>query len=255
MEKLKGRPIFNPVDFRAYLAKRRRVREEEIYVPEDIIFTYHPAIFYSAVSGTKASPVDWYIYRDRMYRGTVGRRGVGMVHAMVGSSAASMNLEELIAFGARRVYEVGHSGAIGRALRPGDIVVLNGAYSDEGASKHYYKAGTRFASSPALTRRLTESLNGMALVHSKGDAWTVDAPYRETIEKVARFRRKGALVVNMESSAIFAVAKYRGIDAASIQIVSDVLSEEQWEPAFHRDAVERRGSEALESVLRTIEVI
>ena len=85
-----------------------------------------------------------------------------------------------------------------------------------------------------------------------GDAWTVDAPYRETVEKVIRLRKKGVLVVNMESSAIFAVAKYREIQVASVQIISDVVSEEGWHAAFHSHIVDRRRRDVLAAVLRAI---
>lgn len=218
------------------------------------MFTYDTGIFRSAIAKTKAAPVDWYIYHDRMYRGISGTRPVGILKAMIGAPAASMNLEELIAFGAKRIYEMGHAGAVDRRLEPGDVVVLDGALSDEGASKHYYRASPMFTPSPSLTRRLSKSLSEMGIEHTKGRAWTVDAVYRETVEKLVRFRRRGALVVNMESSAVFAVAKYRGIDAASVQVVSDALSEEGWKPAFHENVVGTRGLEVLEGVLKAIAV-
>lgn len=252
MAKLGGQPVFSPADFRRYLAGRRGVPEAALSVPEDIVFTYQTGIFRTAIERTKASLVDWYIYHDRLYHGTVGDRQVGVVHAMIGASAASMNLEEMIAYGAKRVYEVGRSGAVDKNLRPGKVVVLDGALSDEGTSKHYFKASPRFASSPALTRKLCASLKEMNLDYVDGDAWTVDSPYRETIEKIATFRRKGALVVNMESSAIFAVAKHRGIDATSVQVISDLLSEGRWEPAFHEDVVDSNGLKVLDGVLHAI---
>lgn len=253
MEKQKGRPVFNPADFRAYLADRRGVPERVISVPRDIIFTYDAGIFHAAVTKTAASPVNWYTYHDRMYQGVQGSIEVGIVHAMVGAPAAAMNLEELVAYGAKRIFEVGLSGAIDRRLKPGDVVVLDGALSDEGTSKHYFRSGTRFRSSSALTRKLEISLEEMRLGHFRGDAWTVDAPYRETAEKIARFRKMGARVVNMESSAVFAVARYRGVAAASVQIVSDMVSEEEeWEPAFHIEVVDKRRLETLNCVLHAI---
>jgi len=252
LEKLKGRPIFNPADFRSYLADRKGVKTSEIASPEDIIFTYDSKIFQSAIAQTAASPVGWYIYRDRSYLGAIGGKPVGVIHALIGAAAAAMNLEELISYGAQRIYELGLAGAIDARLEPGDLVVLQGAFSDEGTSKHYFSAGERFRSSRPLTKRVTESLRARNLEYKFGDAWTTDAPYRETVEKMVRFRRKGARVVNMESSAVFAVASYRGIEAASVQIVSDVVSEKKWVPAFHKDLVNARRDEALAAVLQLI---
>lgn len=234
------------------MAGRRGVPESKISVPEDIIFTYDTAIFRAAIAQTAAAPVGWYIYQDRLYRGTSGTRPVGIVHAMVGAPAASMNLEELVTYGARRIYELGLSGAVDTGLEPGDIVVLRGALSDEGTSKHYYRRTPRFNASASLTKNLRASLREANLEHVVGDAWTVDAPYRETVEKIGRFRRKGARLVNMESSAIFAIAKYRAINACSVQIVSDVVTEKGWNAAFHKDIVDKRRGEVLQAVLHSV---
>ena len=56
----------------------------------------------------------------------------------------------------------------------------------------------------------------------------------------------------MESSAIFAIAKHRGVDAGSIQIVSDVVTEKGWTVAFHREIVDKRRGEVLAAVLHSL---
>lgn len=251
MVKLRDDVFFGPKDFRKYMAGRLGRPESEISVPADVLFTYDARIFHAATPEQNASPVDWYIYQNRLCTTKVGDKEVGVVHALIGASAAAMNLEELICYGAKRIYEVGVSGAIDNRLRPGDVVVLKGAFSDEGTSKHYFKGERRFRPSRLQTRRLESSLHESGIEYVTGDAWTVDAPYRETKRKVARYLRAGARIVNMESSAIFAVAAYRGVEAASVQIVSDVVSE-QWEPAFHTEIVDRRRREVLDGVLRAI---
>jgi uridine phosphorylase len=251
MEKLRDEVCFNPKDFRAYLAGRLGKPASQVRVPADVLFTYDRRIFSAATSEQTAAPVNWYIYSGRMYTRKAGRREIGVVHALIGASAAAMNLEELVAYGARRTYEVGVSGAIDTRLRPGDVVVLNEAFSDEGTSKHYFRETKRFSPSVRLTRRLEAALRASGIEYVMGKAWTVDAPYRETKRKVARYLRSGARVVNMESSAIFAVAVYRGVEAASVQVVSDVVSEE-WKPAFHTEVVNSRRMEVLGAVLRAM---
>lgn len=251
MRELRDDVYFSPEDFRAYLAGRLGRPESEISVPADVLFTYDNRIFRAATSERTASRVDWYIYSDRMYTRRAGHREVGVVHALIGASAAAMNLEELIAYGAKRIYEVGVSGAIDNKLRPGDVVVLKGAFSDEGTSKHYFKRTRRFGPSRRQTRRLEASLRASGIEYVSGNAWTVDAPYRETKRKVAQHLSSGVCIVNMESSAIFAVAAYRRVQAASVQVVSDVVSK-QWEPAFHTEVVNRRRLDVLGAVLRAM---
>jgi len=251
MVELRDDVCFNPKDFRVYLAGRLGRPVSEVSVPADVLFTYDRRIFSAATSEQTATPVNWYIYSGRMFTRKAGRREIGVVHALIGASAAAMNLEELVAYGARRTYEVGVSGAIDTRLRPGDVVVLNGAFSDEGTSGHYFRGTKRFSPSPRLTRRLEGALHTNGIEYVTGNAWTVDAPYRETKRKVTRHRKTGVSVVNMESSAIFAVAAYRGIEVASVQIVSDVVSE-KWEPAFHTEVVNNRRMEVLDAVLRAM---
>jgi len=46
----------------------------------------------------------------------------------------------------------------------------------------------------------------------------------ETIGKFRRFKESGVLAVNMETYAVFALAKYRNIEVASLQVISDILN-------------------------------
>ena len=58
-----------------------------------------------------------------------------------------------------------------------------------------------------------------------GATWTTDAPYRETAEEVAYYRGDGVLTVEMEASAVFAVAQARGVHLASAVVLDAVLGE------------------------------
>jgi purine-nucleoside phosphorylase len=44
----------------------------------------------------------------------------------------------------------------------------------------------------------------------------------------------------MEAAAVFAVADHRGVDAASMFVVSDYLGLSDWEPKFHLTAEDMR---------------
>jgi purine-nucleoside phosphorylase len=67
---------------------------------------------------------------------------------------------------------------------------------------------------------------------SVGTAWTTDAPYRETIAELRAYSAEGVAVVEMEAATVFAVASYRGVDAAAMFAVSDCLAEHEWRPDF-----------------------
>ncbi len=61
---------------------------------------------------------------------------------------------------------------------------------------------------------------------------TTDGVYRETKRKLATFRQMGALAINMETSALYAVAKHRSVEIASALVLSDLLTDSGWQPAF-----------------------
>jgi purine-nucleoside phosphorylase len=66
----------------------------------------------------------------------------------------------------------------------------------------------------------------------EGRVWTTDAPFRETVGKVTSYGEKGILAVDMETSALFTVANFRGIRMAVVLAVSDELSTLEWVHGF-----------------------
>lgn len=161
----------------------------------------------------------------------IGRRtAAAFLH--LGAPYAGVALEELIAHGARRFLAVGTAGALGTQLKTGDLVLCTRAIRDEGTSHHYVKPSLYAYPTPRLLSRLRATLIKDRVSFCEGPTWTTDAPYRETIPEIKRYRRLGALTVEMEAAAIFAVAARLGAEAAALFAVSDHLDESGWEPRF-----------------------
>ena len=150
--------------------------------------------------------------------------------------------------GTREFVGIGYAGALAPDLAPGDIVVCDGAVRDEGTSHHYAPAHVTARPSRALTRWVERTLVRAGLAFRVGPSWTTDAPYRETRAELRRYRREGVLTVDMEASALFVFARFRRVRAASVFVISDVLTERGWDPHFH--AVGRRQVEVAGAVLR-----
>lgn len=90
----------------------------------------------------------------------------------------------------------------------------------------------------------------MSISYETGGAWTTDASFRETMDKVLAYSGIEALAVEMECSAVFSVSKYRGADMAAILIITDTLHDGIWKQAFNEPRVvemEKRISEILAS--------
>ena len=51
---------------------------------------------------------------------------------------------------------------------------------------------------------------------------STDAVYRQTFRKEQMWREKGAVGVDMETSAVFSVAQYLGLNSVALLMVSDI---------------------------------
>ena len=67
----------------------------------------------------------------------------------------------------------------------------------------------------------------------------MDAIYRETIDEIKQYQREGIYTVELESAALFTLAKYRNILLASVFCISDSLADLKWKPGWHsKDSLE-----------------
>jgi uridine phosphorylase len=141
-------------------------------------------------------------------------------------------VEAAFARGVRDVLIVGSAGSLRDDLPIGRTVLVTAAEREDGTSHHYLPAGELVAADPDLSDRLEGCAAARGLQPVRGRSWTIDAPYRETVDAIRRHREAGVLVVEMEAAAIFAVARVRGIRSALIAAVSDELSRPAWTPGF-----------------------
>lgn len=151
-----------------------------------------------------------------------------------GSSNAAMVMEELIALGGRTFLNLGTAGG----LHQEGVFLCEKALRDEGTSHHYLPYGRFIYPNKGLTRKLGKAIQKEGMDFSEKPTWTIDAPYRETKAEVERYSKEGIATVEMEASALFAVAKVRKVKIASAFVVSDLLAK-KWLPKFHRFDVRR----------------
>lgn len=146
----------------------------------------------------------------------------------VGAPMAVMTLEKLIALGASTVIMSGWCGAVDDKLRVGDTLLGGVAYCGEGTSR-YYSRDDRCQPSPLLLQKLEMVFAGRPTC----PIWSTDAPYRESRRMLEALGQKYTLGgVDMEYSALCAVAAFRGIDFAAQFLVSDELWNREWKPGF-----------------------
>jgi len=159
--------------------------------------------------------------------------GRTVAYGFAGAPATVMNLENLIASGAKEVMLLGFCGSLLPGLNSGDVVSVTRALSEEGTSRHYFARKRIFHSTPLAMRRLEQVLSERGISAARGAAVSTDAPYRETRPWLCRKREQGIAVVDMEASAVLAISEYRGVSASALLVVSDRLSGPRWSGGFH----------------------
>jgi purine-nucleoside phosphorylase len=176
------------------------------------------------------------LFLSRLYFDRNNPGGLSVTGPFVGAPYAVMLLENLIAWGARQIIFIGWCGAIADPVKIGDIILPTSVYIDEGTSKHYGAGDSSHlqADFPMLAKA-KQVLDKNNFDYHEGAVWTTDAIYRETRREVLRHQQNGVLAVEMEISALCAVALFRRVDLAGILVVSDELSSSKWRPGFKHD--------------------
>ena len=161
----------------------------------------------------------------------IEHRGVrlGVFHPGVGAPLAGAMLEQVIARGVRGVIACGGAGALVPELVMGHAVILTGAVRDEGTSFHYLQAGRVVSADPGPAESLAGALSAAGVETTHGLSWSTDAIYRETRARVSRRVEEGCLVVEMEASALMAIARYRSIPFGEVVMAGDSLSDREWQ--------------------------
>lgn len=161
----------------------------------------------------------------------------------MGGPSAAIVLAELIALGARRAVRVGTCGALAAGLALGDLVIAREAICADGTSRAL-GAGERAAADPALT----DALAGHARSALLGTVVSVDLFYEREESRV----HPGAVAVEMEAAALFAIGAAEGVPVACVLAVSDTFdasgARERIDDHELLAAAERMGRAAIAAV-------
>ncbi len=225
-----------PAEQDSCVIEPRKGRHEET-LPPTAILVFSPEDLASFSACFSESPRRSHkLYLSEVFTGSYKGASIALAGPMLGAPQTVLVLERMIALGARKFIAVGWCGSLRKDVRIGDIVLPSGAISEEGTSAHY--PVVECIPSSELVESLKSGLTLNGLVIHEGKVWTTDAPFRETRAKLRAFQSQGVLSVDMETSALFSVARFRRVDLAAALVVSDNLSGPKWiqgfrDPAFH----------------------
>lgn len=172
---------------------------------------------------------------------------------VTGAPYAAILLEQLVAWGVRRVIYLGWCGSLSAEVAVGDLLVPTAAIIEDGTSPAYggKPLGLAFPSE-SLSDELAALLPETGPRLRRGVIWSTDAIYRETADKVAYFQSRDALAVEMELAALFTVSRFRGIETAAVLVVSDELHGPEWQPGFSDPRFQAARQAAADLVTRHV---
>jgi uridine phosphorylase len=216
-------------------------------VPERAVLTFFTEVLAALLEAGRLEP--FAILRTELgahplyiYCPEVGGEEILVGHAGLGAPLSVGLTEEIIALGARKLIACGSCGVLRPEIAAGHPVVLTAAVRDEGTSYHYLPPSREAYPHPRAVAALEEACRAVGIDYRLGKAWTTDAFYRETPARRAARLAEGCDVVEMEASAFFALAQFRGVIFGQIVYGGDLVVPEGWD---HRSWHDRHDDRRL----------
>ncbi|MEY4531572.1 MAG: hypothetical protein RLZZ156_2293 [Deinococcota bacterium] len=189
------------------------------------------------------------------HRGMLGYTGmykgirVSVQTTMMGCPSAAIAVEELAMLGAKLVIRIGTCGGTSPNLSPADLVIAQAALARDGTTRQYLGEGNH---TPIADYRVVRALEVAAgnLPHTVGLIASDDAFYAVTPEQArVLYDTRGVLGLEMESSAVFTVARLRGLESGAVMAVSNYIGDENLVPD---DVLKKGVSNMIKTALEAI---
>lgn len=146
----------------------------------------------------------------------------------VGCPACGGNLDLFQEMGAKKVMFCGGGGVLDKNIEVGQLLLVDGAIRDEGFSYHYLEPSRCVYANKEVNDKVAKYLEEHEVPYMRGLAWTTDAIFRETPDRIERRKAEGAKIVEMEQAGNLAVAQCRGFSYAALIYGGDDVSQKEW---------------------------
>ena len=212
--------------------KFREGQDPNIKLPKVAVGVFSNHLFKDIVEKFSTKEVG-YISRANLERDVyiINYNGTFITLFMAGVSGAWLcgDMEELHAQGVEKFIIFGNCGVLDSKIEDCSIIIPTLAYREEGASYHYVEESDSIEMNPKYVDDFIEILNKYDFKYIQGPTWTTDAFYRETINKIKKYKELGVKTVEMEGASIAAMCKYLNIDYFTFYYAGDNLDSVEWD--------------------------
>ena len=174
---------------------------------------------------------------NREYRSLVGNyQGIRVlaVSTGIGGASAGIAVEELHNLGIQNMIRIGSCGALQPQVKIGDLILVNGAVRDDGASKTYIDPIFPAVPDSELLFACVRAAKARAYRFHTGIARSHDSFYTDReVEIDSYWSKRGVLGADMETAALYTIGHLRGVRTMSI--LNNVV-------AFEEDTLDAIGS-------------
>lgn len=146
-------------------------------------------------------------------------KGINVLAVSTGMGGASTGIavEELHNIGVEYMIRIGSCGALSSSIRLGDLILVNGAVRDDGASKAYIDSIYPAIPDTRLLMATIRAAEDRKFAFHVGRARSHDSFYTDREEEIdAYWSQRGILGADMETAALFTIGALRGVKCASI---------------------------------------
>ena len=197
-----------------------------LQLPKKCVFTFLGEYIDEYASKTETQKVSKFVSATKHYPIYITKykgEDVVLCQAPVGAAPAAQILDWLIGYGVREIISAGSCGALEK-FPESTFLVPSKALRDEGTSYHYAPPSRFMEVHEKARKAIEDTILKHGMKYQEVITWSTDGFFRETKEKVAYRKSEGCAVVEMECSALAAVAKLRGAVWGCILYTADTLA-------------------------------
>lgn len=166
----------------------------------------------------------------------------------IGAPALIALCEEFRALGTLRFILVGYFGRLTSDVPEGESVFCGTAIAEEGTSRYY--SGSKLTVTTISSDQLAAIKDGTHA--SEYSVVSTDAPFRETQSLAKGWKKEGANLIDMETSALYNFASYYGLEAVSLGVAADLLDDDKWIKPVNSSLLRSKMTDTVDNIIKLL---